>query len=140
MELADQPVTINMSVVVLMNGLEQTAILKMHVQVHNVQTQELVDQLETIFLNVHVCQNLLGSDVNIRTHVHQTHAGMGFADMIICLIINVAAMLVGLESSAIFVILVFQIRVRLVVFAEKLQLTPTCAHAQKVGWELIANF
>jgi hypothetical protein len=82
-ELADQPETINMSVVVPMNGQEQTAILKKHVQVHLVKIQELVDQLVITFLNARVYQDLLGRDVNIRTHVRQTRAGMGFADIII---------------------------------------------------------
>ena len=83
MHSVDQPETINMSVVVLMNGQENIVKSEMHVILHRVEIQEFADQLETIFLNARVCQNLLGSDVNIRTHVRQTHAGMGFADMII---------------------------------------------------------
>ena len=118
MGLVDQPETINLNVIVAINGQENIVKIKMHVLLRRVEIQEFADQLETISLNVHVCQNLLGSDVNIRTHVRQTHAGLGFADMIIRLIINVAAMLGGLEISAIFVIHVFQTHVKLVVFAD----------------------
>ena len=71
--LAGQQVTINMSVVVLMNGLEQIAKSKMHVQVHHVKIQELAGQLETIFLNVHVHRDSLEGNVILQTHVHQTH-------------------------------------------------------------------
>jgi hypothetical protein len=71
--LADQLETINMSVVVPMNGLEQTAKSKMHVQVHLVKTQELVDQLVITFLNVHVHLDSLESDAKLQIHVSRTH-------------------------------------------------------------------